>query len=84
MTHFDGHGGLTQVDYANINGMPLSSDWRPVTGFSAINPNCTGTAELDAAGSPPIKLHLVVTRQGKDIYTVVNGNASGSIGVKRE
>jgi len=84
MTHFDGHGGLTQVDYASINGAPLSADWRPAAGFYAINSNCTGTAEIDGAGGPPIRLHLVVGEQGKRIFTVVDGNASGSTGIKRD
>jgi hypothetical protein len=84
MTHFDGHGGLTQVDYATVNGRPLSADWRSATGTYAVNSDCTGTAEINGAGAPPLKLRLVVTRQGKEIYTIVEGNASGSVGVKRE
>jgi hypothetical protein len=84
MTHFDGHGGLTQMDYATVNGRPLSADWRPATGTYAVNSDCTGTAEINGAGAPPLRLRLVVTRQGKEIYTLVEGNASGSVGVKRE
>src|SRR5678816_1126698 len=29
MTHFDGRGNLTQVDFTTRNGVSVSSDWRP-------------------------------------------------------
>lgn len=83
MTHFDGEGGLTQVDYATRNGVPMSADWRPATGSYAINADCTGTAEIiPADGTPVLRLRLVVTDHGREIRTAVVGNASGSVGIR--
>jgi hypothetical protein len=83
MTHFDGTGILTQVDYATINGVPAWSDWRPVSGTYDLNPNCTGTAEFTANdGSPTIHLRLIVVNRGSEIRTIVEGNATGSTGIK--
>jgi hypothetical protein len=83
MTHFDGEGGLTQVDFTTRNGVPMSADWRPATGTYAINADCTGTAEIvQSDGSPSLRLRLVVTDHGREIRTVVVGNASGSVGIR--
>jgi hypothetical protein len=83
MTHFDGDGKLTQVDFATINGVPAWSDWRPVSGVYDLNADCTGTAELRPNdGSPTVHLRLVVVDRGKQIRTIVEGNATGSTGIK--
>jgi hypothetical protein len=83
MTQFDGRGNLTQVDFATINGVPIGNDWRPATGSYRMNADCTGTAEIiPADGSPTLKLRLVVVRNGKEVRAVVEGNATGSIGVR--
>jgi hypothetical protein len=83
MTHFDGDGKLSQVDFATINGIPTGSDWRPVSGVYDLNPDCTGTAELHPSdGSPTLHLRLVVVDRGKQIRTIVEGNATGSMGIK--
>ena len=83
MTHFDGEGNLTQVDFTTRNGVPLLPDWRPATGSYSINPDCTGTAEIvPSDGSPILRLRLVVTDHGREIRTVVVGNATGSVGVR--
>ena len=85
MTTFDGKGGLTQVDFATINGVPRWSGWRPVTGSYTVNPDCTGSAELiPSDGSPALKLRLIVVKGGKEIHTVVEGNATGSVGYRVE
>jgi hypothetical protein len=85
MTQFDGRGNLSQVDFVTINGVPIGNDWRPATGSYKVNANCTGTAEIiPADGSPTIKLRLVVVRDGKEVHTVVEGNATGSIGIRVE
>src|SRR4026209_622830 len=42
MTHFDGEGNLSQVDFTTRNGVPVSSDWRPAAGTYEINSDCTG------------------------------------------
>lgn len=83
MTHFDGDGGLTQVDFTTRNGAPTTADWRGATGSYAINPDCTGTAEIvPSDGSPALRLRLVVVDHGREIRTIVVGNASGSVGIR--
>jgi hypothetical protein len=83
MTHFDGRGNLTQVDFATRNGAPLSADWRPAVGNYELNPDCTGTAEIiPGDGSPTLHLRLVVMDHGRQIRTIVVGNATGSAGVR--
>lgn len=82
MTHFDGHGGLTQVDFTTLNGAPASPDWRPGTGTYSVNEDCTGRAEIVPATGPPLQLRLVVFDGGRQVATVVVGNATGSLGTK--
>jgi hypothetical protein len=83
MTRFDGDGGLTQVDFTTRNGAPMSADWRPASGSYSINPDCTGSAEIvQSDGTPSVTLRLVVADHGREIRTVVVGNASGSVGIR--
>jgi hypothetical protein len=83
MTQFDGEGNLSQVDHATINGAPRWSGWRSGVGTYNLNPDCTGTAQIIASdGSPALNLHLVVFDQGRQVRTVVDGNATGSLGVR--
>jgi hypothetical protein len=84
MTSFDGQGNMSQVDFVTLNGTPLFKDWRPSgKGTYKINANCTGMATIIYTdGSPSTELRLVVVRSGKEIHTVVVGNAVGSIGIK--
>ena len=82
MTHFDGRGNLTQVDHVLVNGVPPALDWTPGSGPYTVNPDCTGTMQINVAGQPPLNLHIVVVKQGKEVHTVVGANAVGSIGIK--
>ena len=82
MTHFDGHGNLSQVDFVTLNGAAGGPDWRPATGTYEINPDCTGTAQILPAGAPPLNLRLVVGDRGRQVWTVVIGNATGSTGTR--
>lgn len=83
MTHFDGRGNLTQVDFATRNGAPLFADWRPAVGTYELNPDCTGTAQIiPSDGSPTLNLRLVVMDHGRQISTIVVGNATGSVGIR--
>lgn len=85
MTEFDGVGNLSQVDHVVFNYQPPATEWRPGTGTYSVNPDCTGTAQLNNEGSTrPVNLRFVVAREGKEIRTVVNGGASSSVGIKRE
>lgn len=82
MTHFDGHGGLTQVDFTTRNGAPASPDWRPATGTYEVNEDCTGRAEIVPATGPALELRLVVFDGGRQVATVVVGNSTGSLGTR--
>ena len=83
MTTFDGQGNLSQVDHATVNGMPRWSGWRDAVGTYDVNPDCTGTAQIvPGDGSPALNLHLVVFDHGRQVRTVVDGNATGSLGVR--
>jgi hypothetical protein len=86
MTHFDGHGNLSQVDHVVVNGMPPPLEWTQGSGTYTVNPNCTGTALINIPGNPlaPVKLHFVLVRNGKEIHTVVEANAVTSVGIKVE
>ena len=83
MTHFDGEGELNQVDFATINGIPTGADWRPGTGMYDINPDCTGAAQINFTdGSPALHLRLLVVDGGREVRAIVEGNATGSTGIK--
>jgi hypothetical protein len=82
MTHFDGHGHLTQVDFTTQNGLPASPDWRPATGTYEVNEDCTGSAVIVPASGPTLNLRLVVFDRGRQVSTVVIGNSTGSVGTK--
>jgi len=83
MTTFDGEGNLTQVDHATFNGIPRWQGWRPAAGTYEINADCTGTAQIvPNDGTPALNLHLVVFDHGRQVRTVVDGNATGSLGVR--
>lgn len=83
MTSFDGDGNLSQVDFATRNGVPLMPDWRPGVGTYQINADCTGTAQIiPGDGSPALNLRLVVVDRGREVRTIVVGNATGSVGIR--
>ena len=83
MTHFDGDGNLTQVDFTTRNGAPLTQDWRPAVGTYEINPDCTGTAHIiQSDGTPSLNLRLVVVDRGRQVLTTVVGNSTSSIGIR--
>jgi hypothetical protein len=83
MTHFDGDGNLSQLDFTTRNGVPLTPDWRPAAGTYDINPDCTGTAQIiQSDGTPTVNLRLVVVDRGREVRTIVVGNATGSVGIR--
>lgn len=83
MTHYDGEGNLSQVDFTTRNGAPFSSDWRPGAGTYEINPDCTGTAHIiQSDGTPSVNLRLVVVDRGREVRATVVGNATNSIGIR--
>ena len=84
MTDFDGEGNLSQVEHFVFNGVPPPLDWSPSSGTYTVNPDCTGKAQIILPGFPPVNLHLVVVKHGREIHTVVDVNAVTSIGIKRD
>ena len=83
---YDGDGHLTQVDHVVIDGAPPSEAWRPGTGTYSVNADCTGTATITIASSqaPPLVVYFVVTKEGREIRQVVEGNAIVATGEKVE
>ncbi len=71
MTHFDGAGGLTQIDniHGSISGFATPD--RPGTGTYTLNNDCTGTMTLSNQGAPTLTLRIVVVDHGSQIRTVV-------------
>ena len=82
MQHYDGKGNLTQVDHVVVNGVPPEQEWTPGSGTYSVNPDCTGAAVITAAGNPPINLHFVIVRQGREIRQVVDSNAATAVGTR--
>lgn len=80
LTHFDGHGNMTQVDHVVHNGVLPVEEWRPGSGPYYVNPDCTGwmtiTQEptVPSDGSPELKVVFVISENGKAIHTVVSGS----------
>jgi len=82
MQHYDGKGNLTQVDHVVVNGAPPAEEWTPGSGTYTVNPDCTGAAVINEPGNPPINLHFVIVRQGKEIHQVVDSNAATAVGIR--
>ncbi len=84
MTHFDGKGNLTQVDFVMANGVPIPGPTDPTTGFRIdetgtyhVNPDCTGYAEFHFPPPPGLtgqvfNLMFVLSDHGRKIHTVVS------------
>lgn len=73
LTTFDGAGNMTQIDVVSHNGS-VAEVWRPGSGPYTVNSDCTGTMQINAAGSPQLSLHIVIGQQGKQIHTVVTND----------
>lgn len=85
MTHFDGTGNLTQVDFVMSSGAPLPGPTDPFTGFHIaetgtykVNSDCTGSAEIrfpkppNASSGAVIDLMFVLSNHGRNIHTIVS------------
>ncbi|MGH8199386.1 MAG: hypothetical protein ACREVO_03335 [Steroidobacteraceae bacterium] len=85
MTHFDGVGRLTQVDFVMSNGAPLAGPADSNTGFHIhehgtyqVNPDCTGSAVIHFPAPPnvssgaEIDLMFVLGDNGRIIHTIVS------------
>ena len=83
LTHFDGAGHLTQVDWVMANGSPLPGPTDKAgfhtfeTGTYTVNSDCTGAAKIDFPGPPGstgavIDLMFVLSNHGRTIHTIVS------------
>jgi hypothetical protein len=85
MTHFDGAGGLTQVDFVMSSGAPLAGPADAATlfhidehGTYKVNPDCTGSAVIHFPAPPnvsigaEIDLMFVLGDHGRVIHTIVS------------
>jgi hypothetical protein len=81
---YDGNGHLTQVEHVVVDGAPPSEEWTPGSGTYTVNPDCTGTATITipSSGSPPLVVFFVVTKHGRMVREVSNGNAIIATGEK--
>ena len=81
MTHFDGRGGLSQVDYviSGYNNLPTppTAPSDPVTGFHIdetgtykVYSDCTGTFTINSPGTT-ITVDFVLSDHGRAIHTIV-------------
>ena|SRR5215469_1645010 len=76
MVNFDGNGNLSWVEHTVIAGQQQGADWTPASGTYAVNSDCTGTMTVVTPNSPvPLQLFFSVVQKGKQLYSVVNGNA---------
>lgn len=82
MTRFDGQGNLSQIDTVTIGGITVADfTHTPATGKYTVNPDCTGTFNLDFTdGRPPVTVSFVVVENGAEIDTVVT-SAAGNQGI---
>src|SRR5215472_14032232 len=80
MTHFDGHGNLTQVDFVMRNGTSAATPGTPLTanGFRSgetgsyeVSPDCTGTFKIKFGDTTEIDVAFVIGNHGQEIRTVV-------------
>jgi hypothetical protein len=85
MAHFDGEGGLTQVDFVMSNGVPVAGPPDPLTrfhigetGWYKVNPDCTGQAQIRFPAPPGLEsgavidLMFVLSARGRIIHTIVS------------
>lgn len=76
MTYFDGNGQLNWVEHTVVGGVSLRPGWTVASGTYTVNANCTGTAVVNTPNSPvPLNLSFVITRDGKQMNSVLDANA---------
>jgi hypothetical protein len=86
LQEYDGNGHLTQIEHVVVDGAPPSEVWTPGSGTYTVNADCTGTATITipSSGAPPLVVYFVVTKQGRVVREVSNGNAIIATGEKVE
>jgi len=80
ITHFDGHGGLSQVDFVMRNGTSAATPTTSVTadgfrtdetGTYEVKPDCTGRFKINFPDTTEIDVAFVIANHGSKILTVV-------------
>jgi hypothetical protein len=85
VAHFNGRGSLTWVEHTVVNGVPVNADFVLATGTYSVNANCTGTAVVTTPNSPvPLRLSLVIVKEGREIRTVLDASSVGAVYSKIE
>lgn len=86
LQEYDGNGHLTQVEHVVIDGASPSEVWTPGSGTYTVNADCTGTATImiPSSGGPPLVVFFVVTKHGRAVREVSDGNAIIATGEKVE
>jgi hypothetical protein len=86
LQEYDGNGHLTQVEHVVVDGAPPSEEWTPGSGTYTVKPDCTGSATITvpSSGAPPLLVFFVVTKHGRMVREVSNGNAITATGEKVE
>jgi hypothetical protein len=86
LQEYDGNGHLTQVEHVVVDGAPPSEEWTPGSGTYTVKPDCTGSATITvpSSGAPPLVVFFVVTKHGRMVREVSNGNAITATGEKVE
>jgi hypothetical protein len=81
---YDGNGHLTQVEHVVVDGAPPSEAWTLGSGTYTVNADCTGTARITipSSGNPPLVVYFVVTKHGRVVREVSEGNAVIATGEK--
>jgi len=85
MTHYDGVGGLTQVDFVFGNGVLVPGPTDSTTGFHinetgtyTVNPDCTGAATINfpspglGLSGAVIRVMFVLSNHGRIIHQIVS------------
>jgi hypothetical protein len=69
-----------------VDGAPPPETWTPGSGTYIVNPDCTGTATITipSSGAPPLVVFFVVTKHGRAVREVSEGNAIIATGEKVE
>ena len=76
LTRFDGRGNLTWREHMVVNGEPDHPGWITATGTYVVNPDCTGSMEVNTPNSPvALNLSLVVVKRGKEVRTLLDAHA---------
>ena len=74
---FDGKGNVSWVEHTVIGGAQQGADWTPSTsGTYTVNSDCTGMMVVTTPNAPvPLNIFFTLVQQGKQFYSVANGNA---------